>query len=386
MTILLATPFEMAGKNHRKKSSTQMKKTQKMRKIKGAKFDRKKDKSSRVGSKENKSYKKENNDGKFNREKSNQPNNFSSNQKGNIDNNSTFNKHKDKKTSKFTESHREKFDNKPQQKSYKDRKAENHKHKIVEKNPVKENKTPQKKEKIGEEPVSKLKEIFYNGKDEDMIKDFENILTRDILKEEISFFGYIVKQKEYDRALVIFLAENITKHATKQNLIVFLNICFTRIFCEIRLKKSIFLLRLLLILTKIENYIPMSIQLINIYKIAQKSNPVGTTDKNIDFDRLKLTTEILESSQLKDFLLEESLALLFANLNSISNCSGFPEISEPIILSLKNLQTDDDLDLYDFIDRIKSQKLMIEKKRQDFSFTCYEDLVEFEKSTAKMIE
>lgn len=233
---------------------------------------------------------------------------------------------------------------------------------------------------------SKLKDLFYSDLDEKEILDnLEFLKDKEALAQEISYFGHLVNDLEYDKALVVFFVENISKYCVKKNMVTFLTICF-RLFENIDMKKSIFILKLLMVLTKLDSFVPVTVQLIKIYKIADKHDCSSSTDKNIDYNRLKLSTDVLQSVQLREFVLEESLALLFANLNSISNCLGFPEFAEPVICSLKEIVTDDHFDLKDFLNRIQSQINLIKTKRTGLSIVCHEDLVEFEKSTAKMIE
>lgn len=236
------------------------------------------------------------------------------------------------------------------------------------------------------EPVSRLKDIFYSDLDEkEICDDLDFLKDKEALAQEISYFGHLIGDPEHDKALVIFMAENISKCCDKKNMVMFLTICF-RLFENIDMKRSIFVLRMLMILTKLDSFVPVTVQLIKIYKIGFQHEFSDSTDKIIDYERLKLSSDVLKSVQLKEFVLEESLALLFANLNSISNCLGFPEFAEPVISALKENVTDDNFDLKDFLKRIQTQIELIRQKRTGLSFVCHEDLVEFEKSTTKMIE
>lgn len=299
-------------------------------------------------------------------------------------------KHIKQKNSKF-KSNNEKEQKKRGEKDDKKRKAENFKHKKVpseiKQNSLKNQKNEMQKTKDEKvtEPISRLKIIYYDGKCPDKVEKFAKSINKEIIKEEISFFGYIIKQPEYDKSLVIFIAEIISKFSQKHNLSVFINICF-KLLDDITLKKSIFQLRIIFILSQIPFYIPMSIQIIKIYEIAQKLNNSETCNKQIDLDKLKLTKDILESVDLKNFLLEESLAILFANLNCISDSVGFPEVSSPIIEFLRSkFNEKDDFDLKDFLNRIENQSQKIQKKRKNLIFKNYDDFVEFEKATPKMI-
>lgn len=233
------------------------------------------------------------------------------------------------------------------------------------------------------ENVSQLRQIYFlEENDEEIVKFSENV-TKDILKEEISYLGYLVKQKEFDRTLSSFMIEIISKCIDSTTLANFLNIVF-RLLEVTSLKQSVFHLKIIQNLLNISFYIPVGLKLLSLFKLTLKMNELTKINKKVDYEKIKVTSEYLSSEELKSFISEESLALLFTHLNSISDSLGFPEISCHILRELKEIK-EDNMDLKDLIERVEEQVAIITEKRKGVAFTNEKDIREFELSTNKMI-
>ncbi|ELQ74676.1 putative protein involved in nuclear export of pre-ribosomes [Trachipleistophora hominis] len=233
------------------------------------------------------------------------------------------------------------------------------------------------------EKNSQLHKIYCMEENGDEINKFVENATKEMVKEEVSYLGYLIKQKEYDRSLCVFMIENISKCIGSNNLKSFLNIVF-KLLEVVSIKKSVFHLKIIQSVLRIPFYIPLARKLIELFKLGIAIKDTKTIGKKIDYSKIKLTTEYLRSEELKGFILEESLALLFAHLNSISDSLGFPEISYHVLKELKEIN-EDNIDLKDLIERIERQVDLITNKRKGIKFVSEKDIREFELSTSKMV-
>ncbi|ELA46720.1 hypothetical protein VCUG_01806 [Vavraia culicis subsp. floridensis] len=249
-----------------------------------------------------------------------------------------------------------------------------------------EEKQKKKQLKEGEQELennSQLRKIYYMEENVDEVGKFVESATKDVIKEEISYLGYLVKQKEYDRSLCAFMVENISKCIGNNNLTSFLNIMF-KLVEIISIKKSVYHLKIIQSILRIPFYIPLGLKLIELFKMGIAIKDTKAIGKKVDYSKVKLTTEYLKSEELKEFILEESLALLFAHLNSISDSLGFPEVSYHVLKELKEIK-EDNIDLKDLIERIEGQVDVIKNKRKGIKFISEKDIREFELSTNKMV-
>ncbi|KRH92861.1 hypothetical protein M153_2396000222 [Pseudoloma neurophilia] len=283
--------------------------------------------------------------------------------------------------------------------SEKEHRIHKEKHGISEK----EHKIHKEEHKISENSQSKNHEDLKSDVKYDFLNDAQ------ALDDEISFLGYLINIPEHDKSLIIFLIEKISQFIIKKSVpskkrVIFVNICF-KLLDILEIKRSILNLKICYILIHLPIFIPLYLQLVKIYKFAYnlENKEIITNQKRINYEKIKIPSNLLKSVQLKEFILEESLALLFTNLNIISNSMGFPEVAEPIIKSLKDgsekgslsaseLSASEkgsltsDLDLKDFLTRLEKQIDLIKSKRAGLTPECHQDMVDFEKVTGKMID
>lgn len=136
----------------------------------------------------------------------------------------------------------------------------------------------------------------------------------------------------------------------------------------------------------------------NILRLAVNIRNVEKIGRKVSFDKIKLPSEWLHSKELKEFLIEDCLAMLFVWMNGLSDSLGFPEVVHCCLEELRKIYEENcnnnfkdvvceyEEDLKDLIGRVEKQVKIVDEKRKDFKFGSVMDVREFEKSIGKMIE
>ncbi|EPR79601.1 hypothetical protein SLOPH_1649 [Spraguea lophii 42_110] len=166
--------------------------------------------------------------------------------------------------------------------------------------------------------------------------DHSKVEVKDIRYEMDTLYN-IIMDKEYNLSLSIYFIDVLSLNMNSKHVTDFINLLFKIISCKRASKYLIYNLRIIHCILRLKYFIPLTVELLVILKnsIKLKSNITG---KKISYENIKIDSDRVDSLEYRNFVISESLKLLFSHINSFSNTLAFPELSKIVMEELKNVR------------------------------------------------
>jgi hypothetical protein len=233
---------------------------------------------------------------------------------------------------------------------------------------------------------------LYLKRDENMRKEIENYTknsTPEELLNEMKFLDQLVKSKDYELRLSIFLIEVLIS-CHKVDICKLAEIVNGIMKKKDNYKHSIYKLRIVKGMADIggRHYIPLFHYISEILERCMGLTNLVSGNVKFNYDMVKVGSDLLKTVEHRDFVINQSIGILLHHLNTVSANIGFPEFSYFVVKKIKSLKLGDEYRtlLDKFIQKVEAQSEYIgeERKRINASILENKDIHRFEKGVKRM--
>lgn len=185
--------------------------------------------------------------------------------------------------------------------------------------------------------MSKIKELFQSSPEslQSRIEQYSKS-TKDF-SDEIQSFKILVSDPNYDKALLVFYVELLSKAIKKPaDFTAFISALLPFVDNAISMKTSVIILRSLRALCASKFFVPVSFYLTKLMSIAMNVKNLKKVGKQMDYDHIRVSSDEAECEELQMFVIRECLILIKRHCHAFGNSIGFPEFATVVCNELKS--------------------------------------------------
>ncbi len=187
------------------------------------------------------------------------------------------------------------------------------------------------------------------------------------LDVELEAFDKLLNDPSGEKVLILFYIEVLSSSLKKEgDFLKFIKLLLNYIEGKLSIKYSIFLLRILNLISKTRFYLPLTYYLTRILENAIKIPKTLKSNKEYTYDDIRLSNDELNREELQMFVIKEAIGLIKKQCLLFSKNIGFPELAFVISNDLrKNCKIGIFKEIIgDLIKDITERKEYIEKERK----------------------
>ncbi|ELA41296.1 uncharacterized protein VICG_01669 [Vittaforma corneae ATCC 50505] len=185
--------------------------------------------------------------------------------------------------------------------------------------------------------MSKINELFQSTPESLQSRIEQYIKSTKDFTDEIQSFKTLVSDPNYEKALLVFYVELLSKAIKKPaDFNAFISILIPFIDNVISMKTSILILRCLKALCYSKFFVPVSFYLTKLMSMAMNIKNLKKIGQQMNYDHVRVSSDETESEELQMFVIKECLVLIKRHCHTFGNSIGFPEFATVVCNELKS--------------------------------------------------
>ncbi|ORD94388.1 hypothetical protein ECANGB1_775 [Enterospora canceri] len=185
--------------------------------------------------------------------------------------------------------------------------------------------------------------------------------------DEITELKSMIEKDDAERMRIIFYVKILSKCVVKKSDVTeFHSTVLREVGRRNSIKNGILVLNMINSLGEGRAFVPVVFEALKLLAAVVATRPKAQISRKFSLDRIKITSDDMQSVELQLFLVEEAIGVIRRSMSAHSKSIGFPELAEAVNRELRKAKVGDFKEVVgSLVNRIEKRRLLILKEREE---------------------